>query len=87
MTAMPVTPSEAISEVARRWKAVVPMSPAGVPIFAISMASWRLHDVQDPQSADPAKTRSHSLARASMISWAAPVAALALRRITTRSTP
>ena len=83
----PDAPSAAISPSARRWNTVVVINPAEVPAFASSSESWRLHDVHEPQSADPAKTRSHSLARASMISWAAPVAALALRRITTRSTP
>ena len=85
--AMPVTPSEAISVVARRWKAVVPIRPAGVPIFAISMASWRLHDVQDPQSADPVNTTSHCLASSATISGGAGVEALALRRRTTCFTP
>ena len=83
----PVAPSAAISPRARRWNTVVVISPAGVPAFANSSESWRLHDVQEPQSADPAKTRSHSLDSASMISWLAPVAALAFRRITTRLTP
>ena len=73
-------PSDAISPTASRWKTVVPMSPAGVPAFAISIESWRLHDVQDPQSAEPAKTTSHSFAIATMISGAAGVEALALRR-------
>ena len=82
-----MAPSAAISLTARFWNTVVPMSPEGVPSLATSSESWRLHDVQEPQSADPAKTRSHSLDRASMISWAAPVAALAFRRITTRLTP
>ena len=63
------------------------MSPAGVPAFASSIVSWRLHDVQDPQSAEPAKTTSHSFASSSMIAWAAGVDALAFRRCTTRSTP
>src|SRR5262250_1398801 len=51
------------------------------------MASWRLHDVQDPQSADPAKTTSQSFARPARISGAAGVAALALRRRITALTP
>ncbi len=83
----PVTPSEAISVVARRWNAVVPMRPAGVPTFAISMASWRLHDVQDPQSAEPAKTTSHCLAISAIRSGGAGVDAFALRRRRTAFTP
>ena len=80
-------PSDAISPTARRWKTVVPMRPAGVPAFAISIESWRLHDVHDPQSAEPAKTTSHSFASATMISGAAGVDALALRRCTIFATP
>ncbi len=76
----PVTPSEAISVVARPWNAVVPMRPAGVPTFAISMASWRLHDVQDPQSAEPANTTSHRFVSSTMMSSAAGVDALAFFR-------
>ena len=84
---MPVMPSEVISPTASRWNAVVPINPAGVPAFAISIESWRLHDVQDPQSAEPAKTTSHSFAIATMISGAAGVEALALRRCTIFATP
>ena len=80
-------PSDVISPTARRWNTVVPMSPAGVPAFAISIESWRLHDVHDPQSAEPAKTTSHSFAISTMISGAAAVDALALRRWTTLATP
>ena len=80
-------PSEAISPTASRWNTVVPIRPAGVPAFAISIESWRLHDVHDPQSAEPAKTRSHSFASSAMISGAAGVEALALRRCTTFAMP
>src|SRR5262249_23980654 len=45
------------------------------------------HDVQDPQSAEPAKTTSQSFARPARISGAAGVAALALRRRMTALTP
>jgi hypothetical protein len=83
----PETPSADSSLTARPWKAVVPMRPAGVPLFASSTVSWRLHDVQDPQSADPAKTTSHSLLSSTISSWAAGVEALALRRCTIRFTP
>ena len=77
---MPVMPRDVISPTARRWNTVVPTSPAGVPAFATSMASWRLHDVQDPQSAEPAKTTSHSFAIAAISSIGAGVEALAFRR-------
>ena len=83
----PAAPSADSSLTARPWNAVVAMSPAGVPAFASSMASWRLHDVQDPQSAEPAKTRSQCLPSSSISSGAAGVEALALRRCSTAFTP
>jgi hypothetical protein len=83
----PETPSEASSLTARPWKAVVAMSPAAVPPLASSMASWRLHDVHDPQSAEPANTTSQVLLSSAITSGAAGVEALALRRCTTAATP
>ena len=83
----PATPSADSSLTARPWNAVVAISPAGVPAFASSIVSWRLHDVHDPQSAEPAKTTSHRLLSSATISGAAAVAALALRRCTTALTP
>ncbi len=83
----PETPSADSSLTARPWKAVVAMRPAAVPLFASSMASWRLHDVHDPQSAEPAKTTSHCLLSSAITSGAAGVEALALRRCTTVLTP
>ena len=86
-SARPATPSADSSLTARPWNAVVAMSPAGVPAFASSMASWRLHDVHDPQSAEPAKTTSQCLPSSSMSSGGAGVEALALRRCSTALTP
>jgi hypothetical protein len=63
------------------------ISPDAVPAFATWMASWRLHDVQDPQSPEPVKTTSHSFASAATISGAAGVAAFAFLRCTTSRTP
>ena len=83
----PETPSADSSLTASPWNAVVAMRPAAVPPFASSMASWRRHDVHDPQSAEPAKTTSHSLPSAAISSGAAGVEALALRRCTTALTP
>ena len=83
----PETPSEASSLMARPLKTVVAMRPDGVPVFASSIASWRLHDVHEPQSAEPAKTTSQVLLSSAMISGAAGVAAFALRRCTTAFTP
>jgi len=83
----PETPRADSSLTARPWNAVVAMRPAVVPLCASSMASWRLHDVHDPQSAEPAKTTSHCLLSSAMISGAAGVDAFALRRCTTALTP
>ena len=44
--------------------AVVVTTTAGVPARWRVTASWRLHDVQDPQSAEPVTTRSTSRSRA-----------------------
>jgi hypothetical protein len=83
----PETPSEASSLTARPWKAVVAIRPDAVPPLASSMASWRLHDVQDPQSADPANTTSQVLLSSAITSGVAGVEALALRRCSTAATP
>ena len=80
-------PRAVISPTASRWKTVVPMSPAGVPRLASAIVSWRLHDVQDPQSAEPAKTTSHAFASSSISSGDAGVEALAFLRCTTVATP
>ena len=40
----------------------------GMPRFSSSMLSWTLHDVQDPQSAMPLITTSHSPVAADNIS-------------------
>ena len=58
-------PSVCASWCARVSKAVVVMTTAGVPRRASVMASWRLHDVQDPQSAEPVTTRSTPASAAS----------------------
>jgi hypothetical protein len=81
------TPCAPISLTASPWNAVVPMSPAGVPRFANAIVSWRLHDVHDPQSAEPAKTTSHAFASSSISSGDAGVEALAFFRWTTAATP
>ena len=73
----PMAPSALSSLIASPWNAVVAMSPAGVPALASSMVSWRLHDVHDPQSAEPAKTTSQSLPSSAISSGEAGVAALA----------
>ena len=75
-----VAPSAVISARASFSKTVVAMSPAGVPILISSSESWRLHDVQDPQSAEPAKTTSHSFASSASSSGGAGVDAFAFLR-------
>ena len=46
----------------------VTMVAVGMPRFSSSMLSWTLHDVQDPQSAMPLITTSHSPVAAASIS-------------------
>src|SRR6059036_2251896 len=53
----------------------VTMVTVGMPRFSNSTLSWTLHDVQDPQSAIPLITTSHSRAAASSISSGAGSAA------------
>src|SRR5262249_47713961 len=62
-------------------KVVVQITAAGVPSRWRATASWTLHDVHDPQSPDPAKTRSHSLASSARSSGPAGLEAFRLRRI------
>lgn len=83
----PTAPSDFTSLSASPWNAVVAMSPAAVPAFATSTASWRLHDVQDPQSPEPANTMSHRFASSATRSGAAGVAAFAFLRWTISRTP
>ena len=58
-------PSVCASWWASERKAVVVTTTAGVPARWSVTASWRLHDVQDPQSAEPVTTRSTSRSRVS----------------------
>ena len=53
----------------------VTMVAVGMPRFSNSMLSWTLHDVQDPQSAIPLITTSHSRVAAASISSGAGSAA------------
>ena len=59
----------------------------GLPRFATSTLSWTLHDVQEPQSPDPAMTTSHSAVRASSAASPAPIAELRFLWRTTFATP
>ena len=58
-----------------------------VPRFATSTLSWTLHDVQEPQSPEPAMTTSQSVLSSSMISGLAGTEADGFLRLITRVTP
>ena len=60
---------------------------AARPRFAISTLSWTLHDAHDPQSPEPAITRSHSPVTSRTISSGAGTDAERFFRFTTRATP
>ena len=60
---------------------------AARPRFAASTLSWTLHDAQDPQSPDPAMTRSHSPVISRIISSGAGTDAERFLRLMTRATP
>jgi len=66
--------------------AEVVTTAVGVPCRSRATASWRLYDVQEPQSAEPVTTRSAAARRAST-SGGAGLAAFAFRSKTTRATP
>jgi len=68
-------------------KAVEHTVTAARPRFAASTLSWTLHDAQEPQSPDPAMTRSHSPVISRIISSGAGTEAERLRRFRTRATP
>lgn len=80
-------PSAAACALPSVTNAVEQIATAARPRFAASTLSWTLHDAQDPQSPDPAITRSHSPVTAAIISSGAGTDAERLRRFTTRPTP
>src|SRR5262245_1479794 len=51
------------------------------------MESWTLHDVHDPQSPKPLRTRSACDASSSRYCFGAPCCAVSLRRVITLATP
>src|SRR5262245_780187 len=74
-------PSAAEAVRPREMNASVPRTTAGIPRPSSSAASWTLHDVQEPQSADPVRSTS---AVAAISSWfAAGCEAPGLRQIRT----
>lgn len=68
-------------------KAVEQMATAARPRFAISTLSWTLHDAHDPQSPDPAITRSHWSASSRTTSSGAGTDADRFLRLMTWLTP
>src|SRR5262245_14133488 len=63
----------------------VPMTTVGIPRCSSTMAPWILHDVHDPQSALPTRTKSHVVSAARMSGDGAP--AIPFSRLTTSRTP
>ena len=61
------------------WKAVDVSTTVGIPRRSSSARSWRLHDVHEPQSAEPVSTRSAELAISSRSSGLAATAGFSLR--------
>ncbi len=57
------------------------------PRFKISTLSWTLHDVHDPQSPDPAITRSHWFASSSITLCGAGMEAPRFPRLITFAAP
>jgi hypothetical protein len=68
-------------------KGVVQSRMAGIPARSSSTLSWQLHDVQEPQSPLPAKTRWAAPESLRIRSGGAPSAADRLRSITTPAAP
>ena len=66
----PGIPSAEVRALAARVKELVITLNEGVPLDSVVTVSWRPHVVQDPQSATPWITTSHSSARDSRVSWA-----------------
>ena len=72
MTTMraPGIPSEVTLALAARVNELVMTLTEGIPWDSVITVSWRPHAVQEPQSAIPWITASHSWVKASMVSWA-----------------
>ena len=76
-------PSASASERAMFSNTVEQRVTGGLPSFSISIPSWTLHDVQDPQSPIPLMMKSASLARSSRALAGAPRFAVSLPDRTT----
>ena len=72
MTTMraPGMPSEVTLALAARVKELVMTLTEGKPLDSVITVSWRPHAVQEPQSAMPWITASHSWVSESRVSWA-----------------
>ena len=66
----PGTPNAVVRAGAARVNELVITLKDGVPLDSVVTVSWRPHVVQDPQSATPWITTSHSSARDSKVSGA-----------------
>ena len=64
----PGMPSAAVRARAARVNELVITLKDGTPLDSVATVSWRPHVVQDPQSATPWITTSHSSARESSVS-------------------
>ena len=71
------------SDFARASNGCVITVTANLPRFWISMESWTLHDVHEPQSPRPLITKSLWAASSSKSFLGAPCCAVSLRRLTT----
>ncbi len=71
MTTMraPGMPNEVTLALAARVKELVMTLTEGIPWDSVITVSWRPHAVQDPQSAIPWITASHSRVKESKVSW------------------
>ena len=79
----PGIPREAARAWAARVKALVMTLTDGTPRDSVTTVSWRPHAVQEPQSAMPCTTASHSSTRPSMVSSAQGILKVNLEAYTT----
>ena len=83
----PGIPRERARAWAARVKALVMTLTEGMPRDSVTTVSWRPHAVQEPQSAMPWTTASHSATKASMVSSAQGILKVNLAAYTTFCAP
>ena len=66
----PGIPRDATLTWAARVNELVMTLTDGTPLDSVMTVSWRPHAVQEPQSAIPCTTTSHSVDKESRVSWA-----------------